>query len=246
MATSPTAPAEWRIKLFERTQWSDVLAAGRSNDPAAAAALARLCTSYWPPLYAYVRRRGYPVQEAQDLTQEFFARLIEKRFFRQARRERGRFRAFLIVALKHFLANEWDRSQAEKRGGGAVIGFDFDAAEPSMRAGEESNPEVLFERQWVERILAKALRRVKDQYVEAGQEGTFETLKVVLGGGGRGENAYEQLAGTLGLTGGALRVAVHRLRQRYRAALRATVGSTVGSPADIDDEIRYLLAVLAG
>jgi len=232
--------------VFERTQWSDVLAAGRSRDPAAGAALARLCTSYWPPLYAYVRRRGYSVHEAQDLTQEFFARLIEKRFFRQARRERGRFRAFLIVALKHFLANEWDRSQAGKRGGGAVMSFDFDAAEPAIHATDESNPERIYERQWVERILAAALRRVREQYIAAGQEATFETLKVVLGGGGRSENAYGELAGTLGLSDGALRVAVHRLRQRYRTALRAIVGETVGDPADVDDEIRYMLSVVAG
>ncbi len=232
--------------MFEGTQWSDVLAAGRSNDPSSGAALARLCTSYWPPLYAYVRRRGYAVPEAQDLTQEFFARLIEKRFFRQARRERGRFRAFLIVALKHFLANEWDRSRAGKRGGGAVMSFDFDAAEPAIPGSDEWNPERIYERHWVDRILAKALRRVREQYLAAGKEATFETLKVVLGGGGRRENAYGELAAELGLTDGAVRVAVHRLRQRYRAALRAVVGETVADPADVDGEIRYLLSVLAG
>jgi len=232
--------------VFEGTRWSDVVAAGRSNDPAAGAALTRLCTSYWPPLYAYVRRRGYAVPEAQDLTQEFFARLIEKRFFRQARRERGRFRAFLIVALKHFLANEWDRSQARKRGGGAVMTFDFEAAEPAIGASDDWNPERIYERQWALRILATALRRVREQYLAGGQEATFETLKSVLGGGGRGENDYLELARQLGLTDGALRVAVHRLRQRYRAALRSVVGETVADSADVDAEIRYLLSVLAG
>jgi RNA polymerase sigma factor (sigma-70 family) len=232
--------------VFERTQWSDVLAAGRSNDPAAGAALARLCTSYWPPLYAYVRRRGYAVHEAQDLTQEFFARLIEKRFFRQARQERGRFRAFLIVTLKHFLANEWDRSQAGKRGGGVVMSFDFDAAEPAIAGMDEWNPERIYERRWVERILAAALRRVREKYIAAGQETTFDTLKVALGGGGRRENAYGELAAELGLTDGALRVAVHRLRRHYRTALRAVVGETVADPADVDEEIRYLLSVVAG
>jgi RNA polymerase sigma factor (sigma-70 family) len=232
--------------MFQPTQWSLVLAAARSHDPAGEVALAKLCTSYWRPLYAYVRSRGYAAEDAQDLTQAFFLRLIEGRFFRRARRERGRFRTFLIVSLKHFLANEWDRATAQKRGGG-VLSVDFEEAERSLVAREaDANPERSYERQWVQRVLEATLARVREQYVASGQEATFEALKHVLADGRQNDASYRDLASELGLSEGAVRVAVHRLRQRYRASLRAIVGETLGDPSDVDDEIRYLLSVLAG
>jgi RNA polymerase sigma factor (sigma-70 family) len=226
--------------VFQPTQWSVVLAAGRPNDPSARDALASLCQAYWQPLYAYVRRRGYSAEDAQDLTQGFFARLIEKGALRHARRERGRFRAFLLTSLKNYLANEWDRSNAVKRGR-SVLELDFDLAERSVARTAESDPELIFERRWAQRVLEEALDRVKRQY--AAQERTFELLKGTLGSG-RGEGSYREIGEELGISEGAARVAAHRLRQRYRAALQGVVGQTVRDAADVEDEMRYLLRVL--
>jgi RNA polymerase sigma-70 factor (ECF subfamily) len=242
MAGRATAGTSKEDGLFQPTQWSVVLAAGRSNGPSAREALATLCQVYWQPLYVYVRRRGYSVEDAQDLTQGFFSRLIEKRALRHAHRERGRFRAFLLASLKNYLANEWDRSRAVKRGSG-VLELDFDLAEKSVAKAVESDPERIYERRWAQRVLEEALARVKGLYRE--QERTFEILKGSLGGG-RSEGSYRDLGEALGISEGAARVAAHRLRQRYRAALREVVGQTVRDPADVEDEIRSLLRVLAG
>ena len=231
--------------MFEPTEWSLVLAAGRSRQPAADAALARLCETYWRPLYAFVRSRGRCVEDAEDLTQAFFAHLIEKRAFERARRERGRFRAFLIVSLKHFLANEWDRTSARKRGGQALT-LDLAEAERMLAAHpSDASPERIYERQWARGVLDAALARVRGEYAAKGDAETFDALKGVLGGGRQGEEDYRQLGPRLGLSSGAVRVAAHRLRQRYRRALRAVVGGTLDDASQVDDEIRHLLSVVA-
>jgi RNA polymerase sigma factor (sigma-70 family) len=230
--------------VFEPTQWSLVLAAGQSKDPGASAALDRLCAAYWPPIYAYVRRRGHGAEDAQDLTQDFFRHLVESRFLRHARPERGRFRAFLIVSLKNFLANEWDRATARKRGEGLRTVDLADVEKMLASEAPDASPERCYEKQWAERVLEATFDRVRQQYLASGNPAAFEALKGVLGGRRRGDEAYRQLADELAMSDGAVRVAVHRLRQRYRAALRKVVGETLADPSEVDDEIRYLLSVV--
>jgi RNA polymerase sigma factor (sigma-70 family) len=234
-----------RIRVvYQPTQWSLVLAAGRgADDPASAAALESLCATYWTPVYAYVRKRGYQAADAQDVTQDFFARLVEKRLLERARPDRGRFRSFLIASVRHFLANSWDRSVALKRGGG-VKAVAFAEVERTL-ASDEASPERTFERRWAHQILDTALGRVRERYVATGHEGAFEILKVALGGGSSSREVNRRIADRLGLSPGAARVAVHRLRQRYRSTLRSVVSETLADPSETDDEIRYLLSLVA-
>lgn len=225
-----------------------MLAAARGSvSPCAAEAMAELCRVYWYPLYAYVRRRGYDVHEAEDLTQEFFLRLLAKNYLAAADREKGKFRAFLLASLKHFLANEWDRAEAQKRGGGQVIlGLDTLSAESRYRLEpwHDLTPEKLFERQWALTVLDQVLGRLgAESHVLDGRQAVFDRLKQFLTGSHRSAS-YAEVAAELEMTEGAVKVAVHRLRRRYRQLLRDEIAQTVAGPEEIDDEIRYLLSCL--
>jgi len=235
-------------RSFATTHWSLVLAAAHDSRPDARAALATLCETYWYPLYTYVRRRGYRAEEALDLTQEFFARLLEKESLRVADRARGRFRSFLLASLNHFLANEWDRARAEKRGGGRrTISMDAAGAEGryALEPAGDLEPENLFERQWATALLEQVLTELREELARDGKQPLFDRLKRFLGGETPGAS-YSQVAAELGMTEGAVKTAVHRLRRHYRRLLRARIAQTVASADEIDDEIRHLFAALEG
>jgi RNA polymerase sigma factor (sigma-70 family) len=232
-------------RVFSTTRWTIVLTAGRGESPAARQALAELCELYWAPLYGYARRRGFAVEDAQDLTQAFFARLIEKQDVRAADPLRGRFRSFLLASFKHFLANEYDRQHARKRGGGwRPVAIDGETAESRYAAvvADRLTPERLFERQWAEGVLARARAALREECAAAGRADAFERLEGMLTGEKR---PYADVARELGTTEGAIKVRVHRLRRRFRELLEQEVGATVSDDREVDDEIRHLLAVLA-
>jgi RNA polymerase sigma factor (sigma-70 family) len=243
-ANAMTGPA-----AFVTTHWSVVIAAaGRNDTTHARDALAGLCQAYWHPLYAYVRRLGHSPHDAQDLTQEFFARLLAKNYLANADESRGRFRSFLLVSLKHFLANEWDKACAQKRGGGAVpIPIDPDVAETGCHFEPADNvtADKIFERRWALTLLDLVLRRLREEYTATDREKLFEQLKPTLTEASR-EVRYAEIAVRLGSSEGAVKVAVHRLRQRYRELLRAEIADTVANPAEVDDELRNLFAALSG
>ncbi|MBI5758171.1 MAG: sigma-70 family RNA polymerase sigma factor [Planctomycetales bacterium] len=233
---------------FQTTHWSLVVAAGQRLSPQSDRALSELCRKYWLPLYGYVRRRVTDVHEAQDLTQDFFCRVLERNFFAAADPGRGRFRAFLLTSLKHFLANEWEKGRTQKRGGGlSVIELDFAVGESrlSLEPAHEETPERLFDRQWALTLLDLVLARLRIEFREAGKEDQFEQLKPFLSGARErsGEN-YVDVGRAAGMTAEAVKVAAHRLRQRYRELLRAEIAQTVAQPGDVDDEIRDLFHVL--
>ena len=231
---------------FTTTRWSLVIAAGRDQTPASRAALAELCELYWPPLYAYARRRGHSVDEAQDLTQAFFTRLLEKRTVQVADPQRGRFRSFLLTSFKHFSANEHDRERAQKRGGGEpTVSLDFEPVE-ARYAAEPANrltPEALFERQWARGVLDRVLATLRAECVNAGKEATFDRLKDLVVGE-KNPGGFAAIADALDTSEGAIKVMIHRFRRRYQQLLRAEIGLTVSNEAEIDDEIRHLIAVL--
>ena len=230
---------------FRTTHWSQVLEAGHDANPGAGAALARLCHIYWYPLYACVRRRGYSPEEAQDLTQDFFARLLERRVLQVADPARGRFRSFLLTALGNFLNNQWDRSRTLKRGAGVQI-VSWDAALAEDRYLTEPShvetPERIFERRWALTVMQQALAAVQEEYARAGKEALFQALQSSLAGGAA--ESYAALGARLGLSEGALKVAVHRLRRRYALRVREAIAQTLGPGEDVDDELRQLLASL--
>jgi RNA polymerase sigma-70 factor (ECF subfamily) len=235
-----------RRESFATTQWSQVLAARDGTSSKARQALADLCSTYWYPLYAYVRRRGYRPDEAQDLTQAFFARLLEKESLRAADRERGRFRSFLLASLQHFLCNEHDRARARKRGGGrAALSFDLDAAEDRYRLdpSHDLTPEKLFERRWALTLLDQVLGRLRQEWEADGKGPLFVALKPTLTGEAN-TDSYREVASHLGLSEAGVKVTVHRLRRRYRDLLREEIGRTVAQARDVEDEIRNLFAVL--
>jgi len=222
---------------FAATRWTIVLAAGHGTSPQAGRALEELCRTYWYPLYAYVRRRGYESHEAEDLTQEFFARLLAKKYLADVDREKGRFRSFLLASLKHFLANEWDRAHAQKRGGGQTL-VSLDAETRYQREPvDEASADKLLDRAWAVALLDQVLARLEME----SEPKQFAALKAFLTVG-QDAIPYAEVAGKLGTTEGAVKVAVHRLRKRYRALLREEIAHTVASPAEIDDEIRHLFA----
>jgi DNA-directed RNA polymerase specialized sigma24 family protein len=231
---------------FATTHWSVVRAAQDRQAPEASEALADLCAVYWPPLYAFVRRQGFPEDKAQDLTQEFFARLLEKDYLGAAARDRGKFRSYLLACLGHFLANEQDRNRAHKRGGGTIhLSLDFCrvAGEPGLEPSHALTAERLFERRWAMTLLAQVLGRLQEEFTRAGRGPVFEGLKAFLTGEGA-PLRYQQAAEQLGMTVPTVTVAIHRLRRRYRDLLREEIGRTVADPGDIDDEIRALFAAL--
>jgi len=231
---------------FATTQWSLVLAAGQRGSEAAEDALARLCSLYWYPIFAFVRRQGHPADEAQDLTQGFFTRIIEKGDLGDADRSRGRFRSFLLTACQHFLSNEGDRARALKRGGGRLpISMDVAAAEGRYERAlaHSETPERLYERQWCLTLLAGVLERLREDYQAAGKGRVFDRLKDFLTAD-EGAGTHAEAARELCMTEAAVKVAVHRLRRRYRDELRRRVADTVESAEDVEDEIRYLLKTL--
>jgi DNA-directed RNA polymerase specialized sigma24 family protein len=230
---------------FQTTSWSLVLAA--ASDPnEARAALASLCESYWNPVYVFIRCSGYDADKSQDLTQEFFARLIEKNYLKGADRTRGRFRTFLLISVKHFLSNQSDRDRALKRGGGRAP-VSFDAIEAGRwympPAADDVTPETLFERRWAVSLLARVIGLLRKQYVEAGKEEQYTSLAMFLNKDSD-DQRYEQVAKRMGVTAPALRMSVLRMRRRYRALLRAEIAETVTSPEEIDAEIRFLMSRL--
>ena len=231
---------------FTTTHWSLVLAAAGTADTHGREALAKLCQVYWYPLYAFVRRHGHGPHDAQDLTQEFFMRLLEKDYLGDVDRSKGKFRSFLLAALKHFLSKEWARAKTLKRGGGhTLVPLDTLSAEDRYRREPEDNatPERLFERRWALTLLDRVLTRLSEEYDTTGRRAMFEQLQGCL----TGDSSllpYAELAARLGMTEGAVKVAVHRLRQRYRGVLRDEIAQTVVDPAEIDDEIRQLFSAL--
>ena len=227
------------------THWSLVLSAQDKDSPDALQALETLCRAYWFPLYAFVRRQGRSSHDAQDLTQEFFARVLEKGYLKSANQEKGRFRTFLLVALKHFLANVWDRQHAEKRGGFVpVVSIDQELAESRLAAepAHQLQPDILFDRQWATTLLERTMSRLHDEYVASGRAKLFELLRGCLA---MDESAlpYAEIATRLNLTEAAVKMAVQRLRARYREILRAEIADTVASPEAIEEEIRHLFSM---
>ena len=242
-AQSPHSGVQW----FATTHWSVVLTAARHAEPQAAEALEQLCRSYWYPLYAYVRKTGRTVEDSQDLTQDFFARLLEKQYLGLATPERGRFRTFLLSSLKNFLANDWNRARRQKRGGQVVflsidadVGENLYAAEPV----ETADPEKLYEKRWAGTLLDLTLNRLREDYAASGRAQLFDELKVYVWGE-RSDASYSEVAAHLQLSEGAVKVAVHRLRQRFRDLLRAEIANTVADAREVDEELRHLIAVIA-
>ena len=231
---------------FATTHWSVVLAAQAAHAPDAAEAMEKLCQTYWYPLYAFVRRQGHSPEDAQDLTQEFFARLLEKNYLAQVAPEKGKFRSFLLAALRHFLSDQQDRAKAVKRGGDAdCLSLDAQSAEERYRLEPVDRMDAgkLYERRWAMTLLEQALSRLRDDSVATGRPELFERLRDFVAG--ESEDSCGEVAAQLGLTESAVRAALHRLRRRYRELVREAVAHTVADPAEIDAELRYLIAVLS-
>lgn len=223
-----------------------MLAAGRRSSNRSTEALASLCETYWYPVYAFIRRQGHDPDAARDLTQEFFARVLEKNYFGAADPARGRFRAFLLASIRHFLSNERDRARALKRGGATPpLSLDVETAEGTyqLEGQDDLTPEKLFDARWATLLLDRALTRLRDGYAESGKSVAFDRLKGFLTGDNT-DVTYEQAARSLDSTEAAVKVAVHRLRRRFRDALIEEIAETVASPADIDAEIRHLRAAV--
>lgn len=233
-------------RVFPPTRWSLVLAATQRHSPESASALEALCRAYWYPLYAYVRRCGQPPPDAQDLTQEFFSRLLAKNWLDAADREKGRLRTFLITALKNFMRNEWRRAAAQRRGGGQTHApFDTAFAETRYAADHHAlAPAATFDQQWALTLLDLTVNRLRAEFAAAGRPDDFDTLKPCLLAG-RGTLDYTAVAQQLGGNEGAARVAVHRLRKRFREIYREEITQTLAAGADVDAELRHLAAALA-
>ncbi len=231
---------------FTTTRWSLVAAAGERETPEAHEALATLCGAYWPPVYSYLRRQGSDHDSALDLTQGFFSTLIEKNYVGDARRDRGRFRTFLLSAVKHYAANERDREQALKRGGGQTL-ISLDALQAGDAAfippAHNETPERIFDRRWARSLLDASLKRLRDEMGRSSGLRRFEALVPYLTGDS--ETGYREAAASIGISESAIKVAVHRLRRRFRVILRDEVAQTVGDPAEVDDELSHLMSILS-
>ncbi|MCA9178654.1 MAG: sigma-70 family RNA polymerase sigma factor [Planctomycetales bacterium] len=233
---------------FRTTQWSLVAAARDEEDPQSRLALSELCESYWQPLYVFIRRRGHSAADAEDLTQGFFHQLLEKNYLSQADRDRGRFRTFLLAAVKHFLANQAAKSGAQRRGGGhALLSLDFALAESNYRAEpvETWTPEALYERQWALTLLSNVVARLEQKYEQSGKGELFRWLKPTLTGG-TPSSPYNEVARQLETTTGAVKVAAHRLRDAYRRELCDAIADTLSGDDDVESERVLLLRALAG
>ncbi len=232
--------------VFATTHWSVVLAAGQGDSPKAEASLEKLCQTYWYPLYVYVRRRGYAEADAKDLTQAFFAWLLERDWLANVDQQRGRFRSFLLTSMSGFVANQWHKSRTQKRGGGRVISLPLGTADERYQWEPADNftPEQSFEWRWALALLDEVMNRLCGEYADQGKAELFEELKPCLLGD-RTAQPYAALAPKLGMTEGSVKVAVHRLRQRYRQLLREEIADTVAEPEEVEEEMRHLFAVLA-
>jgi RNA polymerase sigma-70 factor (ECF subfamily) len=235
-------------EAFKTTHWSVVLSSGHDSESVARAALEELCRCYWFPLYAYVRRHGYTREDAQDLTQSFFARFLEHGYFARAERERGRFRTFLLTSLKRFLMEEWRRANRQKRGGNQTfVPFDAQAAEDrySAEPRDELSPDLLYDLRWAGVLLERVVARLRKDYESTGRTAVYTKLQGFLWGR-QAETSYAEMSEQLGMNAGAVKVAVHRLRQRFRDLLREEVANTVATQEQIDDELRHLLSAFGG
>jgi RNA polymerase sigma factor (sigma-70 family) len=243
-AEMPQTPEQGSV--FATTHWSAVLSAKDEKSVHSVDALEVLCRTYWPPLYAYVRRRGYSPADAEDLTQAFFAWLLERNWLEKADQQRGRFRSFLLTSIGNFLANEWDKVRTQKRGGGQIVSLQ--SGDPETQCLREPvnhfSPEQSFEWSWALTLLDKVMDRLRAEFVQGGKGEFFETLKPCLLGE-RTTQPYAALASELGMTEGSVKVAAHRLRQRYRQLLRDEIGRTVTQTEEVEEEMRHLFVVLA-
>jgi RNA polymerase sigma factor (sigma-70 family) len=242
-ARNSDAPATW----FATTHWSVILTAGQADSGISRAALEKLCRIYWAPLYAYMRRRNYGPEDAQDLTQEFFARFLSHNYLQHIQPGRGRFRGFLLAALQHFLANEWDKSRTAKRGGGQFpVPLDELDAERGYRlvAAREQTPEEVFDRSWALAVLEQVRQRLHAEYVREGKDRQFSHFMCFLPGEAS-PLSYAETARQMGLTIEAVRSEVYRLRKRYRELVRLEIAQTVATPIEIEEELRYLISVLS-
>jgi RNA polymerase sigma factor (sigma-70 family) len=234
---------------FATTRWSMVVSAGGSRSSEASRALATLCENYWFPLYAFVRRAGYTVEDAQDLTQEFFVRLLAKNYLAVADPQRGRFRSFLLGAMKHFLAHQQRRQTTQKRGGHQpTISLDFHSGEECYRRIEPTDnltPERLFEKRWALTLLDLVLTRLREEFHAIGKVDLFDSLKQFLAGGTAKSCTYSEVAQQRGMSEGAVKVAVHRMRRRYRKLLMEEIARTIVGPETLQDELGELLAALS-
>ena len=240
----PTRAAE----QFATTHWSVVGAAGDRRSSLADAALEKLRRTYWSPLYAYIRRRGYGEHDAQDLTQEFFARLLEKNYPGQADPRKGKFRSFLLLTLNHFLSDERAKARAQKRGGGqTVLSLDAQAAEARYRLEpmDEVTPEKIFERRWAQAVLDQAVTRLRGEYAAAGRSRFFDVLQRFQPGE-QAALSYAEAAAQLGVSEGAVKTLIHRLRQRHQQLVGEEVAHTVTTAAEVDEELRLLIRVMTG
>jgi RNA polymerase sigma factor (sigma-70 family) len=229
---------------FPTTRWTVVVAAGDPHRKETRSALASLCENYWYPLYAYLRRRGYPADQAQDLTQAFFMRVLEGRYLDRADPEKGRFRSFILTSLKFFVADEADRDRAQKRGGGAILPLEFVSGEDRYQRepAHDETPERIFERRWALSVLERVVERLRNEFIQHGRPEHFDRLKVLLVG--ESDAPYAALAREMKMSEGALKVAIHRLRKRYRELFRQEIADTVADPAEVEAELRFLATVL--
>jgi len=241
------APGAVGQPLFATTHWSVVLAAGQGDTPQSAAALEQLCRSYWYPLYAFVRRQGHSAQDSEDLLLGFFTRFLEKHYLNDVDQAKGRFRSFLLGALKHFLANEWDKAKAVRRGGRVeFLSLEGEAAENRYweEPASDLTPEKLYEQRWACALLERVMQRLQHDWDASGKGPPFEALKCFLLGEGR-SISYGELAAQQGLSEGALKMRVQRLRQRYQRLLREEIAHTVAGPEEVEDELRHLFSVVS-
>jgi RNA polymerase sigma factor (sigma-70 family) len=236
-----------RGDVFATTRWTVVLAAGGPGSPSADVALEELCRTYWYPLYVYVRHRGHSPEDAEDLTQAFFSRFLAKNYLAGLDSNRGRFRAFLLASLKHFLANEWDRSQRQKRGGGAtLLSLDYHGADTRYQIDPPDNlsPDKLYDRAWATTLLERVITRLREENQNEERAGHFEQLKSYLMVGAS-DIPYAAAADALAMSEGTVRVAVHRLRRRYRELLKQEIIQTLADPSQAEEEMRALMGAFS-
>jgi RNA polymerase sigma factor (sigma-70 family) len=247
-STDPNPNRVNGLAVFATTRWSVVLAAGGGSSEESERALAHLCRTYWYPLYAFVRRQGRSPEDAEDLTQGFFAHLLEKKVLRGVEPERGKFRSFLLALLKNFLANDWDRKRAAKRGGGQpMVSWNDESLEDRYlhEPTHEATPEKRFDQNWALTVIDTVSQQLRTEYAASGKAELFEALQDQLIGA-EDAGSYAQLALRLGMKEGAIRMAVMRLRRHFKSLFRAEIAQTVADPADLEGELRYLIAASAG
>ena len=248
MSDNSTGSSTTPPDVFVTTRWTVVLSAGRKSSPHSDRALAELCQTYWYPLYAFVRRQGKAKEDAEDLVQAFFVRFLAKNYLEGLAAEHGKFRAFLLASLKHFLANEWDKSQRQKRGGGVEhLSLDWQSADERFQLDppDPLSPDKTFDREWALALLERVVKRLADECSAGSKATLFEQAKGYLMVG-EAAIPYSEAAQKLGLEEGAVRVAVHRLRKRYRDLLRDEIAQTLEDPAEVPEEVRALQSALAG